>query len=798
MKYILFTLVLVSFTNKLFSQSSFFDIKAVVVDQNDSLVFGNIIALSPSDSSIIKGAYFLDGNAELLDIKEAPVLVKFSSIGYKDTIIPVNNASNQKLISLGKVVMETSSQELGEVTVSATIPLFEPSDEGGVKVNVKKTMLGSSTSVLEVLSKSPGVIVNGSSISVVGKGEALIYKDGKRITADQLNNIPVQSIEKIEIINNPSSKYDAEGRAVINIIMVVNHAEGFEVAIIQNFIIAKHFLWAPAASLSYRKGKFSLSTNYSVTLGKDWNKGTYDRSITNQSDVYQNNSNNEENTRLTYVGNHSLGLAYQFNSKHSISAEYSGLYNIFDLDVDGDNTVTPSTGYGTRLLTKNNGNTTNFNNSASLNYNGVLDTLGSTIFVGGQYSSFNNQLNDLIDETIFYNENQINEATRNNVGTNDISIITGRVDVAKNLKNGMTFEFGGKYGDVVNKSKIDLYTRTQGTEFTLIPGYSNDFEYQEKIPAAYLQWKGNIRKKWKYSIGARSELSMIKGISNTLDKTVIDTTYFNLFPNATFSYAHSEKWNYSLAYTSRISRPKYQDLDPFLWYQDSLTSIQGNPFLLPELVNGGEATVQFKTYSLKMGYNHSQNPSRMVLYPGNTGGGSVIMRRSNFQTKHSLYTTLSVPFNVKFWKSYNTISLTFDKYEDDRPEFQVGKITPQLYAYSYHQFKVKNWFNIELIFDYEGTRDDGIYRDNQRYSVSMGLSKYMLNGDLTLRFLANDVLQTYRETGSSTIGQVSSTYDRKLNTNFYRLSVIYYFGKLRYKSYSNQSTGAEEMDRIKK
>lgn len=794
MKVVLFSVfLLLNFCS--YSQTK---VSGFVKDQSDSLLFGDVLLLSPSDSSLISGFYFDNGQFSIESSLSSPALLKISSYGFEDTFIVIRREDLGTEMDLGVIILKPAVNELGDVEVTASLPLFTKSAEGGLIVNVQKTMLGSSTSVLEVLSKSPNISINGSTISVVGKGEALLYKNGKRITFEQLGSISVQSLEKIEIITNPSAKYDAEGRAVINFILAVNPSEGFEVGLVQNFIIAKHFLWAPAVSLNYRKNKFSVNGNYSISLGKDWNEGIFNRTISTSSGSFTGSNAAQENTRLTYVGNHSVGLAYQFNAKNDISVEYSGMFNVFDLDVVGSTQLSAPSNDETQLSTHNLGNTTNNNNAISLNYNRVLDTLGSTMFIGGQYTQFNNSLNDIIDERIFLNGVQTTSATRNNVGSNDIRMITGRIDIAKNLKNGMSIEFGGKYGDVTNVSAIDLYSKSAGQEYQLIAGYSNNFEYYERIPAVYTQWKTNIGKKANLSLGARGEYSMITGVSNTLNQTVIDTTYLNIFPNATINYTASDKWSYSLAYAERIARPKYQDLDPFLWYQDSLSSVQGNPYLLPELIKGGEVSAQYKTYSLTAGYNHSKNPSRNVLFEGTTGDGSVLSRRSNFQFKDSWFSTVSLPFEVKFWKSFNTITLTLDKYIDDRPEFQVGTPSPQLYVYSYHRFKVKKWFNVEAIFDYEGARNDGIYQDDARYSVSVGLAKYLLGGDLTLRFLANDVLQTYRETGNVTIGNVTSEYDRKLNTVFYRFSVIYFIGKLRNVSYQNKRTGEEEFDRVKK
>jgi hypothetical protein len=798
MKKIFTIIALLTWFNNNYAQSLTYSIQAEVKDSKGDLLFGNIIALSHTDSTLIKGNYFVDGKAMLSGIEQKEILLKITSIGYVDTLFVVNNAENAKSLDLGVIVLQERTLELGGVEIVGSIPLFEPSDNGGLMVNVQNTILESSTSVLEILTKSPNVIVSGSTVMVVGRGEAILYLNGKRITFEQLAAIPVQSVEKVEIISNPSAKYDAEGRAVINIILKPNPREGFEVGIVQNVIFAKHFLYAPALTVNYRKGKFSLSGNYSLTLGKDWNESEYRRGIQTGSGLYSSTNFGEENTRLTYVGNHSLGAAYQINSRHNVSIEYSGLYNIFDLDVQGNNTVISPSAVNNNLNIRNNGQTINLNNSLSFNYNGTIDSLGSTIFVGAQSSRFRNNLFDLIDERIYQNDVLINAAERNNVGFNNIALNTIQIDFSKKFKNSSRLDFGAKYGDVENQSKIDLYSRSEGSEFTLLPQFSNDFKYRELIPAIYAQWNGSLREKINYSIGARSEYSMITGFSATLNQMVLDTTYFNVFPNASLHYTHSEKWSYALAYTSRINRPKYQDLDPFLWYNDSLTSVQGNPFLIPELVNGGEASVQMKSYSLKMGYFHSLNPSRFMVFPGNAGDGSVVMQRANLQMKHSFVSTLSLPFKYKFYRSFNTISLTFDKYQDNRPEFVVGAISPQLYVYSYNQFKIKKWFNLEVIVDYEGSRNDGIFKDDHRYSLSVGLSKYLMNGDLTLRFLANDVLRTYRETGSATIGQITTNYDRRLNTNFYRFSVVYFFGRLKEVNYSNQNTGAGELDRIKK
>lgn len=783
------------FTIKFYSQSNYF-ITAQIYDEKNYPLSGNALLSEKKDSTLIKGTYFINGKLQFDNVSCKYCILKISPEGYRDTILAINN-SELKNLDYGKIIAKDRYQKIDEVTIKASTRLFEKSSEGGLLVNVKKTLLAASVSVSEILSKSPNIVINEGIISVVGRGEAFLYKNGKRITVEQLNAIPVQSIDKIEVLANPSAKYDAEGKAVINIKTVVNESEGYDVGVVQNFTFAKHFMYSPALSFNYRKNKLSVNGNYAVTLGKDWSTGKHNRTIELNSGVFNSVSDRVANMSYNYVGNQSLGVGYQLNSKNTLSLEYSGLINVFDQNDKGINTVISPSADQTILNTLNKGKTVNRNNAVSFNYDGQLDDLGSSIFVGVQYSLFKNKLNDLVDETI--NTNGVfTEAQRKNSGTNDINLFTIQADYNKVFKNEMKLQVGAKYGEAKNSSVIDLFSRPLDGDFSLVPGFSNNFEYKEKIPAVYAQLDGKLGKKVSYTVGLRGEFSNITGFSNALNKKVIDSTYTNVFPNATITYSPSDKWTYSLNYSERIGRPKYQDLDPFLWYQDAFTSMQGNPFIIPELSKNSEISLSYKVYSLKGGYISSKNPTKWFIIPGSSKNGSIILQLTNFQRKHSMYMSLDIPFEKKFWKSFTTLSMTMDKYEDDRPEVVFRKPYPQLYIYSYHRFKVKNWFNTEMIFEYEGTKDDGLYRDNQRYSLSFGLSKTMMDGKFTVRLLANDLFRLYKETGNSRVGNVAVNYDRRQNVAFYRLSLTYNFGKLRDINYKNKATGSEELERIKK
>lgn len=788
----LFTLVI---TTICFSQN-YPTIKATVSSGTDSLGLGNVVLLNPSDTTVIKGDFFENGFFEISTVSFDPVLLRITLDGYPDTLILVEDLAGKSVIDLGAIHLKTN--ELEGVVITGRIPLFEPGTEGGLIVNVQNTMLASSISALEVLAKSPGVLVGNGTISLVGKGEALIYQDGKRITFEKLLSIPVAQIKKIEVIRNPSSKYDAEGRAVINIISYKSDSEGFQGTVNNHVTFAKSVINSSFVGLDYRKKKWSFTSGYGLTLGKDWNHFVTKKTITDNSDRYYSENDYEDFTRLSYVANYKLGVEYQINEKSSTSLQYDGMSNKYDLDVATNNLFTQTINTNnTRLKTHNDGKTSNSNHSLSINYLNKFDTLGSNVFVGGFYNTFSSNLNDLINEEKFDNEVLTSRILRNNRGQNQIDLMALQTDVVKVMKNASSFEMGVKYSQVSTHGKIEIASMPEGAgDFTIDSNYSNDFVYDESIPAAYLQYKKSF-KSIDLRAGVRSEYTIAKGTSILKNQTVIDTNYLNFFPSLSIDKQISDNWGMNFAYSSRITRPKYQELDPFLFYVDSLTSQQGNPRLVPQKVYSSELAVRYKDYSIVFNHNYSTDAIRSVLLPGNSGVNSVIKQQVNIQQLNSFSATLNIPIEYKSWTSYNTASLTLDRFADDRPQFSFSKPSPQLYLYTYNKIKIKKWFSIELFAEYEGAQNDGLFVKKDRFSLSAGLAKAFFKNSLVCRFLANDILRSYRDAGWYEVGNIRYEYNGKLNTNFYRVSVIFYFGRLQNAVYKNNSIGNDNTRRIK-
>lgn len=191
--------------------------------ENKPIELGNVIALSKKDSSIIKGNFFMSGRFELKEIPDSIFILKIAVLGFKDFYRLLSMHQDDSLVDVG-VIQLTRDNTLKEVEVINKVSLIERTGEK-VKINVENSSLNTAGTALDVLKKSPTVMVdNNDNVSVFGKGGTIIYLDGQQLAAaDVLKTISSTEIKEIEIISNPSAKYDASGKAVINIITKKNN-----------------------------------------------------------------------------------------------------------------------------------------------------------------------------------------------------------------------------------------------------------------------------------------------------------------------------------------------------------------------------------------------------------------------------------------------------------------------------------------------------------------------------------------------------------------------------------------------
>jgi hypothetical protein len=767
-----------------------------VANQNNESMMGTALLLSVRDSVIIKQQDFLDGVFQFSDINQKEFILKLTSAEFADRFLNVNYNGKEN-IDLGSIIVSENNNQLNEVVIKSQVSLLKYGANGTIDVNVANTLLATSSSVNELLGRVPNVVVSEGQISVLGKGDAIIYLNGILINYERFAAIPVSQILKIEVISNPSSKYDAEGKAVVNIITKRNIENGIMGTASQQVTVSK-FAGTSTNTLldfNYTKGKISFITNYGLQLGKGRELLYTTRTRPNPDEFMRSELTTDWKRQFNNYSNFGFGLQYSFSEKDYISLAYSG--NIEDLGgvVESRNSIDDNFGnsfYATDIAK----NDVLLNQFVNLNYNVITDAKGSSLFIGTQYSNYNGTIHDFIEENSFVEAGNAKKYLKNNVG-NTINIAAVQADYSKKINENTKLEMGAKFSYATIKSGTDfLVADADVMDFELDDELSSDFKYNEKIAAAYFSYGSILGEKINFLIGARAEKTSYDLYTNANGIQKFNKSYGNFFPNVLFNMDFSEDWKGHFSYVSRITRPRYQALNPYVIYQDSFTTIEGNPNLLPEKTHAFEVGTMYKKFDFKIGYTYKIDPISGAALRGDTPN-SYILRSLNIEKEHTFFTSLSRSFNVKWWNSTNTVSMNLSKSIDNFYEYALGPIKPQIYLYSNNTFTIPNLFKIQLLAWYLGDKSYGLRSDNSRSTVTIGIERNFFKDALKLNFTANDIFHDFMVSGDYEVGQTQIYYHRTYTTNYFKLIATYSFGNSKKTNYKKSEIEQTENNRAR-
>lgn len=764
-----------------------------VTDRNGSPLMGNALALSLGDSSLLQVVSFLEGNFELKDIHHAEIIIKLTSIQFADTVFSVRFKDNTH-INLGTIKVKDHLQ-LNEIEITGELPLFTTKGDGVVQVNVANTVLASSSSLTEILTRAPGVTSDDNGLSVFGKGQAILYLNGKRITAERLNAVSAAQVKNIEIITNPPASFDAEGQAVINIVTHAPTEDGYRVTLNQQFSWSNFADGLIAHTLlngSFKKGRLDVVGNVDRKLGKERELLNTTRTR-NMADDYLNSILRWDAHRdFTNVSNYSLGASYSLSNHSYLSLEYNGFNEHVDEIWQSQNHITTSSDDG--IYTSN---TNRYglikNNAVTLNFQTSLDTLGSSLFVGGQFSKYNSGQDDAIAE---YNtvDGEATHRPLQSLQNGTITIFSPQADLVKILKNGSKLGIGVKLSRANVNSQLMFYNKESDTP-VVDTERSNKFSYEENIPAVYAQYERTVNAT-TFSIGLRSEWTSYTLRSTIGEQGKYQSQYINLFPQAQISFPLSSQLKLRANYTSRIRRPRYQALSPTLIYQDAFTSTEGNPNLVSEKVHAFELSTTWRLLDIKTGYSYGIDRMDGAALRGNDNK-SYVLTRINIKAAHTYFTSVAASFNTRWLTSNNTVSVTYERLVDDEHDFVTRASKPQIYLYTNNKIRVGNIFSIQLLAWYLGEKYYSLYYDEDRWLLTLRVEKEFLNKTLKCSLTANDIYHTTYPAGNYFVGGTNIIYARKFNTSYLRLMVTYSFGQLKKTSYKNRSTGETENSRVR-
>ncbi|TDO98566.1 TonB-dependent receptor domain-containing protein [Flavobacterium sp. 245] len=769
-------------------------ISGKVMSTNNELLMGTATALSVQDSVIIKQQDFLDGVFQLSDINQKQIILKLTSAEFADRYLNLKYEGKES-VDLVAIITAGNQNKLNEVVIKSQSSLLKYGSNGTIEVNVNGSVLATSSSVNELLSRVPNVVVAEGQISVLGKGEAIIYLNGVLINYERFAAIPVSQIEKIVVISNPSSRYDAEGKAVINIVTKQNIESGIMGTASQHISVSKFggTSYNSLFDFSYSKGKFSFISNYGLQLGRNRELLYTTRTRPNPDEYMKSELTTDWKRRFNNYSNFGFGLQYNFSAKDYLSLAYSGNVNDLGGITESRNSITNNSG-NSFYATDVDRNDVLLNQFINLNYN-LTTEKGSTLFIGSQFSNYNLTIGDLIEENSFVEETDSERYLKNNVGSR-INIVAVQADYINEIDEKTKFETGAKFSHATIKSGTDFFISDDNLNFELDEDLSSDFEYNEKIVAAYFNYVRTWNDKLNVSLGARAEKTSYNLFTNANKVQEFEKSYGNFFPNALLNFDFSEDWKGHFSYAARITRPRYQALNPYIVYQDPFTTIEGNPNLLPEKTHAFEIGTMYKKFDFKIGYTYKIDPISAAALRGDTPN-SYVLKALNLEKGHTFFSSLSRSFNLKWWNSTNTVSVTWQKSVDDFYAFEFSPVKPQFYLYSNNTFTIPKLFKLQLLAWYLSDRSYGLGSENSRSTVTLGIERNFLKEALKLNFSANDIFHKFMISGDYNVGQTQIYYHRTYTSNYFKLVATYNFGNSKKTSYKKSEIEQTENNRAR-
>lgn len=775
-------------------------ISGTVVDQSGTPVpFANVALIATDGQGLVDGAVSDEEGRFLIEsIKTAKVQLVVTSIGFSTYTSEAFDMKPGMIKDLGKLTIEDEMTGLDEVTVQSTRPeiIIEPDK---TVVNVEGTVMAEGSNALDVIGRSPGIYVDQDGIINLNGRAGVVVMINDRQTymsatdlANFLRAMPADNIKSIEVINNPSARFDAEGSAgVINIRLKKNTVDG----VFGNVQAGGQYngFWAPigGVSLNVKKGKWSSNADLNYNHYANLNELDIERNFDvtegvshflQESRIKQRNKNLFFNGATNYEinENHNIGLNVQasdFNNKTtnpSLTAiQTPGVAEITYLDSYND-----SDGGGNRFF-------------GNLHYGGNLDTLGTKLTADVDFTRMNSDSQSLLSTSTWAGDDPSIAENGNLKTLNDMyyNIFTAKVDFVKPLGKG-TLETGVKGSWVKSDNNLDLSLSVEDGPYEPSPN-SNHFIYHENVLAGYVSYKGKISEKLSYQAGLRGEHSNIEGNSVTLDQ-INKQDYFNLFPSAFLQHKVSE--NYQIVYNAnrRITRPNYRLLNPFVYYIDPLTTERGNPNLTPQYSNNFEMNHVVKgTYQFTVGYSETTDAFMQVFIQDDEARTTTTYTDNFDKTRNANFRAI-VPVQLKeWWGTSNMVQVNYNRYKSQIGDDYLDNEQTSFMVRSQHNLNLPKGFKLELVGMYLGPQIWGQGEIDGFGWVDAGVTKTIMDDKLTIAVNATDLFRTQVIKAKVDFADIDTSFRQYRSNQGIRFTLRYRFAKG--ESFRvNKSTGSSE------
>jgi len=758
------------------------------------------------DTLRISGVTSKSGNFQLKAIASAEMLLEISSMGYAPYLEPLIYLSGSSAIDAGSITLQEEQKALENVVVTAKKPMMQLAVDRRI-FNADAMITSKGGTAVDLMRSIPGLNVDVNGNVQLRNSTPQIFVDG-RPTILTLEQIPSDDIEKVEVITNPSSKYDAGSTAgIINVVLKKSRRNGMNGT--ASIGVGTPQIATGNLSFNYRQGKinFFASGNYNQSGGtaiSEANRINKRNDIV--TDYFDQSTSTDRNRHFTSAR---FGIDYFFDDENSISVSQGFTEGKFESKETQQQYYADAMGSPTKTGTRYNVDDFGFKRSnTQVNFKKTYSKkTGKEWTADFTYSGGTNGSNSLITNQLFNVDGVAlgNPNSVNNNGDGDGNQYTFQTDYVNPFSENSKLELGARSYHNISNDKLDVFSLANGTA-TKLP-LSNNYGFKEMVNAIYANYSNVLGKKWKYQGGLRIEQSTFEGELKDSAQT-FGYKFPNggkdiwnvIFPSLYLTYSLKEGHDLQFNFSRRIRRPNFWQINPFVDITDPQNIRKGNPELRPEFNNSIEvnynrvyekgnflASAYFKNKTDDITqYNVTITPEQLLQHKNSTNPPNALLTtyinadRTNrmgleltWQHKFSDAFDITPGINVQ----YRDVKAVVNEVNLSNTGFNWSSELIVNYKIVKPNKKFINNFSFHLQGEYESPRVIPQGKQKEQYSVDFAIRKdFMKNNAATLTFNISDVLNSRRWGSVTDTDNFYQDAYRRWNVRSFRFTFSYRFG----------------------
>lgn len=751
-------------------------IKGKVVDEKSQpITYATVLLLNKADSSFVKGVTSgEDGSFSLDGGITGEGILKISALGY-NTVLKNIGRDNA-----GVVVLSEARQSLAEVVVKGSRPQYQRKD-GNLLTNVEGTVLASSHNITDVLLHVPGIITteNGD-LEVFGQGQPVIYINNRKVQSDsEMKLLKPSEIKSVELITNPGAKYDASGKAVLNILTVKKN-EGWQLQVGETMKQSELFSHSGDVKVGVKTGGLSLSANYSYNdyHNKYHQPNIKELNIEGVTHTYDSQKERAKDNQM--IHNWELCCDYEFNSNHIVGIEWDGNSN--------ENTEQRFTGFDylkQQSLVRHIDIDNKYTNKVSYNHvNGFYNAHVSKQLEFGLNLDYVNNHNR-------YHQNTVEAEQRN--ATNTLSVGQGSINI---YSGNMSLEY----------SPSDVFRLTGGVDYYYIKNNSNlsavsdntsilasDFCNTETKYAVYVDAKLTLDK-WNLSGGVRYEQVPSRYEDNIDSSKNRKTTDKHVFPAVSVSYRQGD-WYNGLSFSSRITRPTFRQLSNSSFYENEYMYQQGNPLLKSALSHVLKWDVGYKFVNANVSYNYVHNYITTDFYMPESAPTHIVSSYRNYDKISYLRFNLSAQKKIGCWNPSLSMGLEHPFFTAEYMGESVKYNKMKAFVVTNQHVELPKGYMLSVYYYWcNGGLKDAVKIEPYQM-LNVGLRKSFLKNKLSVSVNANDIFHTMKFKEVEKLSTLVFRQTEDYSLWYYSVSLKYYISPVKQK-YRGKNSVQDEIQRL--